>query len=190
MTATTRYHPILVAIHWLLAALIIADLTIGTVVLAHIANDAPLKIEALRSHLIGGLLILTLMCVRLGIRLASSTPPEAPTGHRMLDRLAWLSHRLLYVAVFGMALSGLAMGLEAHVPQTVLLGQGALPTDFWVYPLRYIHFFFAKLLMALIALHILGALYHLIVRRDGLFRRMWFGKRREAVAGVPAKAAP
>jgi cytochrome b561 len=31
--------------------------------------------------------------------------------------------------------------------------------------------------MALIALHVTGALYHVLVRRDGLLRRMWFGRR-------------
>jgi cytochrome b561 len=30
--------------------------------------------------------------------------------------------------------------------------------------------------MAMLALHILGALYHQIMLRDGLFRRMWFGR--------------
>jgi cytochrome b561 len=65
-----------------------------------------------------------------------------------------------------------------------------LPADFWVYPLRYVHFFFAKLLMVLIALHVLGALYHLIFRRDGLFRRMWFGKRDRNLADLPTKAVP
>lgn len=32
-------------------------------------------------------------------------------------------------------------------------------------------------LMALIALHVAAALYHRFVLKDGLLRRMWFGKR-------------
>jgi len=31
-------------------------------------------------------------------------------------------------------------------------------------------------ILLLVALHILGALYHHVVRNDGLMRRMWFGK--------------
>jgi cytochrome b561 len=33
-------------------------------------------------------------------------------------------------------------------------------------------------LMALIALHVLAALYHTFILRDGLLRRMWFGRRK------------
>jgi cytochrome b561 len=31
--------------------------------------------------------------------------------------------------------------------------------------------------MALIALHVTGAIYHALVLRDGLLKRMWFGRR-------------
>jgi cytochrome b561 len=184
----TRYHPVLVALHWALAGLMIADLTIGTVALVHIPNDVPRKVEALRAHMSGGLLILALLTIRLGIRLSTSVPPDAATGSTLLDRVAWLSHRLLYVAAFGMALSGLTMAIQAKVPEVVFLGQGKLPPTFWVYPLRYLHFFFARMLMALIALHVTGALYHLFVRRDGLFGRMWFGRRIAAPSASFAKA--
>src|SRR5579864_1148424 len=182
----SRYHPVLVAIHWVLAFLIIADLTIGTFVLVHIPNDVPRKVEALRMHMSVGLVILALMVVRLGLRIGAAAPAEATAGHAFLDRLAWLSHRTLYIAVFGMAISGLVMGLQANVPQVVFLGQGKLPVDFWYYSLRSVHYFFARLLMALIALHVAGALYHVFIRRDRLLRRMWFGRR---TVGVPAAAA-
>jgi cytochrome b561 len=42
------------------------------------------------------------------------------------------------------------------------------------------------LLVGLIVLHVLAALYHHVVRRDGLFRRMSFG-RRVADSAVPAE---
>jgi cytochrome b561 len=187
----SRYHPAVVALHWALAALIIADLTIGTLVLRHIPNDSAMKLEALRAHMSGGLLILTLMLARLGVRATAAAPAEAPTGSSLLDRVAWLSHRMLYVAVFGMAGSGLIMALQAHVPDVVFFGRGKLPASFWEFSLRGVHYFFARLLMALIALHIAGALYHTFIRRDHLLRRMWFGSRRvgdAASAGAATSA--
>jgi cytochrome b561 len=57
-----------------------------------------------------------------------------------------------------------------------------LPADFWVYPVRRVHYAVSRLLMVLIALHVSGALYHTIIRRDGLLRRMWFGVRAPAAA--------
>jgi cytochrome b561 len=176
-TLVERYHPVLVALHWALALLIIFDLGIASLVLVHIPNDATMKIEGLRSHMIGGLLILTFMLVRLAVRGATAKPADAPTGSAFLDRVAWWSHRLLYAVVFGMVASGLIMGLQAHVPDVVFFGRGQLPADFWVYPLRSVHYALSRLLMALIALHICGALYHVVVRRDRLLRRMWFGRR-------------
>jgi cytochrome b561 len=186
--AVTRYHPALVILHWLLAFLIIEDLWIGTSRLVEVPNDLPLKLQAVRFHSTGGILILTLMLVRLFIRLRARRPAAAPTGNQILDGAAWVSHRLLYAGVLGMALCGLGMGLQAHVvPDILFTGEGQLPGTFWAYSLRYGHYFFSKLLIVLIALHACGALYHILIRRDGLWRRIWFGKRTHA-AGAPLPA--
>jgi hypothetical protein len=47
----------------------------------------------------------------------------------------------------------------------------------------------SRMLMALIALHILGALYHTLLRKDGLLRRMWFGRRIVVAADFPKPLA-
>jgi cytochrome b561 len=187
MRAVSRYHPALVAIHWILAVLIIADLAIGTGILAHLPNDSPRKLAGLRAHMSAGMLILFLMTLRLGVRSVTARPADAPTGSAVLDRVAWLSHRALYVAVIGLPLSGLALALQAHLPQIVFLGQGRLPTSLWIYPLRYVHLIVARTLIALIALHIAGAAYHVFLRRDGLLRRMWFGRRDLEPAAAPRR---
>jgi cytochrome b561 len=44
--------------------------------------------------------------------------------------------------------------------------------------MRVAHVVAAKLLMALIVLHVAAALWHQVVRRDGLLRRMSFGRHR------------
>ena len=49
--------------------------------------------------------------------------------------------------------------------------------DFWVFPVRTVHFLISRLLMALIALHVAGALYHTLILRDGLLKRVAFGRR-------------
>lgn len=175
----TRYHPLLVALHWALAILIIADLVIGSQLLVHIPNDVPKKLEGLRAHMSGGVIILALMLMRVAVRLFAATPVKATAGNAFLDRLAWLSHRAVYVSIFGMIFSGLAVALQAHLPDVVFLGRGHLPESFWIYPLRGVHYFFSRALMVLIGLHIMGALYHTFLRRDRLLRRMWFGRRFE-----------
>src|SRR5215472_8724270 len=83
----SRYHPVLVTLHWLLAVLIIAALALGALVMAKLPNTDPMKIETLRHHMTGGFLILVLMLVRLLVRARTSHPTAAPTGHWALDRL-------------------------------------------------------------------------------------------------------
>lgn len=43
--------------------------------------------------------------------------------------------------------------------------------------MRTVHYVFSRVLMLVIALHIVGALYHTLVLRDGLLRRMLLGCR-------------
>jgi len=138
--------------------------------------------------MIGGSLILVLMLVRLVVRMRTEHPARPSTGIQALDRLAWVSHRMLYGAVLGMAISGLIMALQTGLPG-ILFGGGALPADFWVYPIRSVHYVISRVLMTVIALHIAGALYHTLLLRDGLLRRMFFGRRIVAKTDFPPALA-
>ena len=173
MDQVSRYHPLLVAMHWVLALLIIAALGLGTLVMAKIPNTDPMKLEALRSHMSGGVLILILMLVRLFVRTRTRHPAPATAGNPLLDLIARTSHRLFYSAVFAMAASGLFVAVQAGLFDAVFAGHGSLPADFWVFPARTVHYAFSRLLMALIVLHVIAALFHTVVLRDGLLRRMF-----------------
>ncbi|HET7490566.1 MAG TPA: cytochrome b/b6 domain-containing protein [Bradyrhizobium sp.] len=177
MSQALRYHPVLVVLHWLLALLVPTALALGTFVMARIPTNDPTKIDALRGHMAGGVFILTLMLVRLVMRSGSSRPARASAGSAFLDGLAWLSHRLLYIGVIGMALVGLSLALETGILGILIGEHPQMPADFWAYKLRTAHYLISRALWALIALHIAGALYHSLIRKDGLLRRMWFGRR-------------
>ena len=73
----SRYHPLLVSLHWLLAALILGALFIGYFWLAGMSNADPQKIDVLRLHMAGGVAILALMTIRLAVRFSTSKPPAA-----------------------------------------------------------------------------------------------------------------
>jgi cytochrome b561 len=180
----SRYHLALVVLHWVLALLIIAALTLGALVMVKIPNSSPMKIEALRSHTSGGMAILVLMLIRLAIRSSTSHPAPASAGHPLLDRLAWASHRLFYVTVVAMAGSGITMALQTELFDTVFAGHGGVPPDFWAYPIRYLHYLLSRALMILIAVHAIAALFHAFVLRDGLLGRMFFGRRKVAPEGT------
>jgi cytochrome b561 len=170
MTPASRYHPLLVVLHWLLAVLILAALVVGFFGLAAMPNADPAKIAVLRWHMAGGMLILALTLVRFVVRLLTAKPAPA-------NRLAPLVHYGFYLLVVLMVGTGFATGLLAGLPEIVFAQSGApLPATFAVYPTFQAHFWLATLLAALVVLHVLAALHHQLVQRDGLLRRMGLGR--------------
>lgn len=175
----TRYHPLLVLLHWLLAILIVGALVIGFVWLGEMSNADPHKIGVLKLHMAGGMLIFALMTVRLVVRRWTSRPAPVTTGRRWLDRIAPATHAGFYLLVLLMVGTGYTTGLLADLPAIVFAGSGdPLPPTFAIYPTFVAHAVLASILACLVVLHILAALYHHFVLKDGLMRRMQFGKRR------------
>jgi cytochrome b561 len=177
-TGVSKYHPAIVVLHWFVAFAMAQLLIRGPLLMVHIPNSDPAKIGALRAHMIAGTLVLTAMVLRLILRSSTRLPPPASPRNPYLVRLKKLVMPLLYICAFCQALAGLGMAYQASLPKVLFLGHGALPADFWVYPLRSVHYVFSRLLMGLIGIHIAGAVYHTLVLRDGLLRRMSFGRRK------------
>jgi cytochrome b561 len=174
-TSASRYQLVLVALHWLLALMIVGLLCLGFFVLANMPNSDPTKLELLVWHMSGGMFVLVLMILRVIIRLRSARPATATTGSPMLDRLASIAHASLYVIVFLIIATGWTTGwLISGVFQP---NGGPLPDNFAVFPTFQAHAALATLLALLIAAHIAAAVYHQFVLKDGLFSRMWFGER-------------
>lgn len=178
-TLPRRYHPALVALHWVLALLLTLPLGMGTFVLAQTPNSAIGKIDTLRGHMILGITIAALMLVRLIVRSRTSHPPAASTGHAALDRLRHLTHTGLYMLVFAMAASGGAIALLSGLPE-IVFGNTMLPLpeSFSVYPPRLVHGWIAKALFIVIGFHLIAALFHQFGLKDRLLSRMWFGNNR------------
>jgi cytochrome b561 len=172
-----RYHPALVVLHWLSAALVLVALGMGSQLLSELPNSSPEKPEALMGHMIAGGVILLLTLVRLVVRLKTAHPPAATTGMAWADRLAPFMHWALYASVFTMAGSGIAMSVAFDLPAVVFAGQGQLPPDFHAAVARSVHGLASKALFALVLMHVGAALYHQFVKRDGLLTRMGLGRR-------------
>jgi cytochrome b561 len=176
----SRYQPVLVALHWLLALMIIGLLCLGFFVLANMPNTDPNKLDILVWHMSGGMFVFVLMILRAVIRRWSARPAMTATGSPLLDQLASMAHYGFYVIVFLMIATGWTTGwLISGVFQP---NGGSLPDSFSVFPTFRAYAALATLLAILIVAHIAAAFYHQFVLKDGLFRRMWFGKRTIASA--------
>jgi cytochrome b561 len=176
MEKPKRYHPFLVALHWIIALLIIFMLAVGLLSLKWMPNN-PAKLMPLGFHMATGILILVLMLVRIVVRVVTKKPEDATVGNRFLDLVGKITHYALYVFAILMAVSGIGISAQAGLAPIVFGASGApLPEDFFVYTARYGHGYIAIILLALIALHFAAAMYHQFFRKDRLLGRMWFGK--------------
>ena len=174
-----RYHPILVALHWMMALLVLLALAAGGLFLANMPPDSAGKVRGLGGHMAMGMIIGVLLLVRLVTRLTSTHPPHARTGNDMLDLIGVWTHWAFYVLIAGMVLTGLAMAFGAGLFPIVYGGAvDTLPPELATLPQRAAHGLIALTLTALIALHFAAALYHQFFLKDRLLRRMWFGQRK------------
>ena len=172
----TRYHPVHVVLHWLIAIMVIGAFAIGMTLLDSTPNSAPEKVTFLKYHAAWGQILALLLVVRVITRFALKRPAPADAGHPALNLLAKVVHFLLYVGVFGMLLSGAGMSVQAGLNE-VFAGNAVLPEDFFVYPPRSGHGLTFSILFILILIHFGAAMYHQFIRKDNLLSRMWFGKK-------------
>lgn len=170
-----RFHPVTVALHWIVAVLVLVMLWVGTYAMTPMDNADPDKLTLLAAHRLIGLLILALTLLRIVLRRFLPAPEPAGTGSGMLDMLGQAMPKLLNIFVILMAVSGIVLGQQSGLSEA-LAGTAPLPDTFFEFLPRLVHGILAKLIMAMIALHVLGALYHQLLLQDGLFGRMWFGR--------------
>lgn len=170
-----RYGRIAIAIHWASALLIIGLMIAGF--RAAGMTDPVAKAALLRIHAPLGIAVLVLTLARIGWWLIADSKPRDPPGvSRPQAFAAKAVHGLLYVSIFGLAGSGIAL-LVLSGAGAILFGNapGALP-DFWNFAPRYGHAAMARLMAILLLLHVGAALYHQFVRKDRLFARMGVGR--------------
>ena len=164
--------------HWLIAALILAQIAFGLAAVNWPLS--PTKLSLFVWHKSTGMLILALVALRLLWRLthpAPALPPDTPAWER---NAACASHFLLYILLIALPLSGWVIASASGVPFRI----------FWQIPLpaivavdkqmadaaALIHFWLIVVFLGLLALHVGAALrHHYVKRNDVLVRMLPFG---------------
>ncbi|HWT37679.1 MAG TPA: cytochrome b [Paraburkholderia sp.] len=179
MTNTSRhFSPLARLLHWTMAGLILAMLYIGVAMVAAVSH-AHATLIALHRPL--GVALLVLALIRVAVRLRNVSP-ALPDDMPALQRVAAkASHLVLYGLFIAMPLIGWAMLSAGGYPVT-LFGSWHLPAivpqnvDLFAL-LRALHTWLAFALFATVLAHLAAALFHGLVRRDGVFSSMARGER-------------
>jgi cytochrome b561 len=123
-----------------------------------------------------GATVFALAALRLLWRLWRPPPPLPPETPGWIKLSAWFSHRLLYAFILILPIIGWlgssAFGAPVHIYGLFDLPPLVAPDRPLANTLFAIHIWGAFALAALVVLHIGAAFYHLLVRRDSVFRRM------------------
>lgn len=164
--------------HWLIVALVLAQITIALILPSILPKSKEDSIAVW--HLANGSTILLVMLLRFAWRLAHPMPPAPADLSPGLRVLARATHWAFYLVLILLPLMGwLAANAYGTTPR--LLGLIPLPRliasdQAAAEMIGGAHKVVATLLFALIAVHVSGALYHALVKRDGVIWRMVPGR--------------
>jgi len=182
-----KYTKPAIILHWLIALAMLYNL-ISMLVLDDDARPRPF----IELHKSIGITVLGLVLLRVLWR-AANTPPALPDSYKPWERtLSHLVHGLLYLMIFAMPLSGWIMnsaslnkntgqpyGIELfHIVPWFNLpffgGMDVAARKGWHEFLGGVHALGGWALLALVVLHVGGALKHQFLDKEKELERMWF----------------
>ncbi len=191
-----RYTAVAIALHWAIALLIVGMIAFGWILEDMAGGPGSQKVALIQVHKSIGITILLLSVARLVWRLMNPPPPEPPMP-QWQKLLATSVHILLYVLIIAMPLAGWIMASASTAHDTRFFGtlEVSLPGFAGMDAearksieegFRSVHGNLAWVIIAMLALHIAGALKHQFIDKDGLIARMAPGLFGRTV-GPPAK---
>ena len=159
-------------LHWLMAAMVLSMLFIGAAMVSSLANYRRL----VSIHRPLGILVLVVVIIRYVNRKFSRLPPFPVTMSQRERQVASYYELLLYTLMFVMPLIGWAMLSAGNYP-IVMYGPIHLPPILPASPMLYailrrMHTILAYLLFVTFLVHFSLVMFHTLVVRDRLLRRM------------------
>lgn len=166
-----KYSKLQVILHWVMA-LIVGYCMFSALIKGYLPK--PDKAIVMDYHKWLGILVLMLLSIRIVVRF-STKQPDLNSGNPIQDKLAHFAHILLYFFMFIVPLAGILM-----------MQYGGYNLSFFGLPIpqftnvdktfsKYIkefHEVLGFIFIGLVGLHLLAALKHHLIDKDGLLNRM------------------
>lgn len=173
-SASSKYTGIARSLHWLMAVLILGLLALGLYM--HELPLSPQKLQLYSWHKWAGVTVFLLVWLRLAWRITHPAPPLPASTPPLVRRIAGAGHAALYLLMILIPLSGWLMS-SAKGFQTVWFGVVPIPDllsrDAALgRSLEDVHEVLNQLLMITLGGHVLAALWHQFIRRDGVLTRI------------------
>lgn len=168
----TQYSSRMVLIHWLTLALLAAAWFLGEE-LAESTDESRATLAGYIVHGAVGAAVLLLTLARLIFRSKDGTPPAI--GQSAMDKVAKGVHHLLYTVLFALPLSGIITVFTSDAGRALLSGDASLlPVDGGYDSVfaHEVHENLVTVLIVLVVVHVLGAIKHQFILKDGLMDRM------------------
>jgi cytochrome b561 len=175
MPATpSAYNAVAKCLHWLIVVMLVVQFAVAWT-MPDVDKDTK-PVDLIAWHMSIGAFILLVMVLRLGWRAISAVPPAPADLPVSLRRLSRTTHFLLYGVLIVLPLLG---WINANARGWTVKLFGAIPLpglvrsgSDWGDAIGDVHMVVAYGLLAVVGLHVAGALYHHFILRDGLLRRM------------------
>lgn len=163
-------------LHWLIALFVFGQISLGLWMIGIPKSPPGIRAWWFNVHKSIGITLGVLILVRLLWRLTHSAPPLPSTLPDWQRIAAKASHVALYVCMVTMPLAGYLGSSFTKYP--ILYFGMRLPHWGWDAPAlkdlcSQVHLVTATVFITLIAIHVAAALKHLLIKRDGVFQRMW-----------------
>lgn len=163
-------------LHWIMAVLVLLMIPAG-LVMVQPGLDRGLQNALFVLHKNTGILLILLLVLRVALRLRNTAPP-LPSAMPGWQRLAaGATHGALYLLLLAVPVAGYirvkaggfpiesldALGMPSLVPRSDALAGTA----------KLAHWALGLAMGGVIAAHVGAAAFHGLVKRDGVFSRMW-----------------
>jgi cytochrome b561 len=191
-SAPNRHPALTIGLHWVSALAVLAAFAVAWTRAA--LDDPQPRATLMTVHQSLGLLLLALLLARVATRIATWSAGPRIDLPRPMQIAAFGTHVALYGALLAMPLLGWSLA-NAQGHDVRLPGLAALPALAAADPdladaLESWHVGLSWTLLALVALHVLAALFHHFVRRDGVLRSMLPRVPKRTRAAVRLRGAP
>lgn len=170
----TKYGGMAVIFHWFSALLIISMIPLGMIM--HEMAEGATKENLYRVHLVIGLLVFATTLARLVWRYIDSTPDEIENTPKIQSLLTKIVHYGLYAFIIIASVSGMSFTILSGLGEQLFMANMVIWPNAHDFTPATVHGIITKLLALFLIGHVVAAIYHQHVVKDGIMKRMSFKK--------------